>query len=203
MDLLKADSPAALAKAKAIVEQGGIIAYPTETFYGLGVNPYNENAVKRLFHLKGRDFDKPISILVKDAVMLQQVAADIPPVARKFIRQFWPGPLTIILQASPQIPPLLTASTGKIGVRVSDNPTTQKLLDTIDRPLTTTSANPTGRISPVMAEEVAGYFDDNLDLILDGGQLPGRLGSTVVDVTGGTVVIVREGEIAAEKNLNG
>jgi len=203
VEVLKADSPAALAVAKAIVEQGGIIAYPTETFYGLGVDPYNEDAVKRLFELKGRGFDKPISLLVKDEAMLQQVAADIPPVARELIGRFWPGPLTIIFKASPQLPPLLTASTGKIGVRVSGNPTTQKLLDAIERPITTTSANPTGRKSPVTAGEVAGYFNGNLDLILDGGELPGRLGSTVVDVTGGRAVILREGEIGAEKIING
>jgi L-threonylcarbamoyladenylate synthase len=203
VEVLKADSPAALAKAKEIIVQGGIIAYPTETFYGLGADPYNKDAVKRLFKLKGRGFDNPISILVKDEAALQQVVTAVPTAAEGLIRQFWPGPLTIIFQASPQLPLLLTAGTGKIGVRVSGNPYAQKLLDTIDRPLTTTSANPTGKVSPVTAEEVAGYFDNNLDLILDGGQLPGRLGSTVVDVTGGKVVIVREGEIPGEKIING
>jgi L-threonylcarbamoyladenylate synthase len=202
VEVLKADSPEALAKAKEIIEQGGIIAYPTETFYGLGVDPYNEDAVKRLFHLKGRGFDKPVSILVKDKAMLRQVVTAIPPAAENLIRRFWPGPLTIIFQASSQLPALLTAGTGKIGVRISGNPITQKLLDTIDRPLTTTSANPSGRMSSVTAEEVAGYFDNNLDLILDGGELPGRLGSTVVDVTGDGVLVVRQGEIPTEKILN-
>jgi L-threonylcarbamoyladenylate synthase len=201
VEVLKADSPEALAKAKEIIEQGGIIAYPTETFYGLGVDPYNEDAVKRLFHLKGRGFDKPVSILVKDKAMLRQVVTAIPPAAENLIRRFWPGPLTIIFQASSQLPALLTAGTGKIGVRISGNPITQKLLDTIDRPLTTTSANPSGRMSSVTAEEVAGYFDNNLDLILDGGELPGRLGSTVVDVTGDGVLVVRQGEIPTEKIL--
>ena len=203
VEVLKADSPEALAKAKEIVAQGGIIAYPTETFYGLGADPYNKDAVKRLFELKGRGFDKPISILVKDEAALQQVVTTVPAAAEELIRRFWPGPLTIIFRASPQLPTLLTAGTGKIGVRISGNPITQKLLDTIDRPLTTTSANPSGKMSPVTAEEIASYFDDNLDLILDGGELPGRLGSTVVDVTGGKVVIVREGEIPGEKIING
>ena len=200
---MKADAPAALAEAKEIVEEGGIIAYPTETFYGLGVDPYNEEAVKRLFELKGRGFDKPISILVKDEVMLQQVVTDIPPVAERLIRQFWPGPLTIIFQASPQLPRLLTADTGKIGVRVSSNPITEKLLYAIGSPITTTSANPSGKKSPVTAGEVAGYFGDNLDLILDGGELPGRLGSTVVDVTCETVMVIREGEIPEERIIKG
>ncbi|MCP3676078.1 MAG: threonylcarbamoyl-AMP synthase [Deltaproteobacteria bacterium] len=202
MELLKAASPAALAKAKEVVAQGGIIAYPTETFYGLGADPYNEDAVKRLFELKGRGFDKPISILVKDEIMLQQVVAGIPSAAEELIMRFWPGPLTIIFQAPLALPPLLTAGTGKIGVRVSSNPSTQTLLETIDRPITTTSANPAGKVSPVTAEEGVSYFDNNLDLILDGGQLPGRLGSTIVDVTGGNVVVLREGEIPGEKVIN-
>ncbi|MFQ5586811.1 MAG: L-threonylcarbamoyladenylate synthase [Thermodesulfobacteriota bacterium] len=198
MEVLKADAPEALAQAKKIVEQGGIIAYPTETFYGLGADPYNEDAVKRLFALKGRGFDKPISILAKDQAILRQVVTAVPPAAEGLIKQFWPGPLTIVFRASHQLPALLTAGTGKVGVRVSSNPITQKLLDTIDRPLTTTSANPTGKKSPVTAEEVADYFDDCLDLILDGGRLSGRLGSTVVDVTGGKAVVLREGEIPGE-----
>ncbi|MCP3677060.1 MAG: threonylcarbamoyl-AMP synthase [Deltaproteobacteria bacterium] len=202
-EILRAESPSALAKAKKIVEHGGIIAYPTETFYGLGADPYNEDAVTRLFELKGRGFDKPISILVKDEIMLQQVMAGIPPAAEELIRRFWPGPLTIIFHAPPALPRLLTAGTDKIGVRVSSNPSTQKLLDIIDRPITTTSANPSGKVSPVTAEEIAGYFDDTLDLILDGGQLPGRLGSTVVDVTGDGVLVIRQGEIPTEKILKG
>jgi len=195
---LKAESHTALTKVKKIIQGGGIIAYPTETFYGLGVDARNEEAVKALFSLKGRDFNKPVSILVKDETALRQVVTDVPPAAEALIRHFWPGPLTLVFTALPALSPLLTAGTGKIGVRISSSPTAAELLAAIDCPLTTTSANPSGLPAPVTAEAVLEYFGDGLDALLDGGELPGTLGSTVVDVTGANVTILREGEIAAE-----
>ena len=180
-------------------KRGGIIAYPTETFYGLGVDPFNETAIKRLFELKGRDSDKPISILVKDTKMLLTVVEEIPPLAEKLIKRFWPGPLTIVFKAKKTISLALTANTGKIGVRISGNQIAQKLLETIDSPITTTSANPSGKKSPVTASEVIGYFGDKIDLILDGGMLYGKLGSTIVDVTEGDLKVIRQGEISVEQ----
>src|SRR3990170_3079771 len=172
-----------------VFKKGGIIAYPTETFYGLGVDPFNETAVKKLFNLKGREADKPISILVKDKKMLAEVAEEIPLSAEKLIKKFWPGPLTIILKAKKSIPITLRAGTGTIAVRISSNTITQKLLEAIDSPITTTSANPSGKKSPVTASEVMNYFKNKVDLILDGGVLSGKLGSTIVDVTEGDVNI--------------
>ena len=140
-----------------VFKKGGIIAYPTETFYGLGVDPFNESAVKKLFQLKGREPDKPIAILVKDKNVLLAVVEEIPPAAEKLIKKFWPGPLTIIFKAKREVPPSLTGNTGKIAVRISSNPITQKLLETIDSPITTTSANPSGKKSPVTEKEVKDY----------------------------------------------
>lgn len=182
-----------------IFKKGGVIAYPTETFYGLGVDPFNETAVKKLFHLKGREADKPISILVNDKKMLAGIAEEIPLSAEKLIKKFWPGPLTIIFKAKKSIPTTLTAGTGTIGVRISSNPITQKLLETIDSPITTTSANPSGKKSPVTADEVMNYFKNKVDLILDGGVLSGKLGSTVVDFTEGCLKVIREGEIPIKR----
>ena len=198
MDHLKAESHTALTKAKKIIQGGGIIAYPTETFYGLGVDARNEEAVTALFTLKGRDFNKPVSILVKDETALRQVVTDVPPAAESLIEHFWPGPLTLVFTALPALSPLLTAGTGKIGVRVSSHPAAAELLAVIDCPLTTTSANPSGCPAPVTAAAVLDYFGDRLDALLDGGELAGKLGSTVVDVTGDAVAILREGEITAE-----
>lgn len=178
-----------------VFKNGGIIVHPTETFYGLGVDPFNEVAIEKLFTLKGREADKPISILVKDKKMLLEVVEEIPSSAEILIKRFWPGPLTIIFKAKKTIPSILTGNTGHIAVRISSNPITQKLLEIIDSPITTTSANPSGKKSPVTAEEVAGYFGDKIDLIIDGGLLSGKLGSTIVDVTEGELKIVREGEI--------
>ncbi|OGP28951.1 MAG: threonylcarbamoyl-AMP synthase [Deltaproteobacteria bacterium GWB2_42_7] len=182
-----------------VFKKGGIIAYPTETFYGLGVDPFNETAVKKLFNLKGREADKPISILVKDKKMLAEVAEEIPLSAEKLIKKFWPGPLTIILKAKKSIPITLRAGTGTIAVRISSNTITQKLLEAIDSPITTTSANPSGKKSPVTASEVMNYFKNKVDLILDGGVLSGKLGSTIVDVTEGDLKIIRAGDIPIER----
>lgn len=186
-----------------VFKRGGVIAYPTETFYGLGVDPFNESAIEKLFALKGRETDKPISILVKDKKMLTEVAEEIPLSAEILIKKFWPGPLTIIFKAKKIIPSLITGSTGKIGVRISSNPITQKLLEAIDAPITATSANPSGEKSPVTAREVMDYFENEVDLILDGGTLFGRLGSTIVDVTEGDLKVIREGEIPLKTVVEG
>ncbi len=195
MEILKADSPEALVKARNIIRSGGIIAYPTETFYGLGVDPYNEEAIKRLFALKRRTSDKPVSILVRDTKMLAHVVMEAPPAAEGLIKRFWPGPLTILFRSTSRIPPILTGGTGKIGVRIAGNPQTMKLLEVVDLPITTTSANPSGSKPPLTAKEVANYFDGHVELIMDGGRLSGELGSTVVDITEGGLEIIREGEI--------
>lgn len=188
-----------LKKASAVLKKGGIIAYPTETFYGLGVDPFNEDALKRLFELKGRGFDKPVSILVKDENALRDITEEIPLAAKKLIKKIWPGPLTIIFKAKKNIPKMLTANTGKIGVRVSNNQIAKKLLDMLDAPITTTSANPSGEKSPVTAKDVEKYFGNKLDMIIDGGELEGKLGSTIVDATEGGIKILRHGEIPEEK----
>lgn len=185
-------------RVRDIFKKGGIIAYPTETFYGLGVDPFNESAVNKLFKLKGRGFDKPISILVKDKNMLLAVVEEIPPAAEKLIKKFWSGPLTIIFKAKKTVPSAITGNTGKIAVRISGNPITQKLLEIIDSPITTTSANPSGKKSPVTAKEVKDYFGDKIDLIIDGGLLFGKLGSTIVDVTEEELKVIREGEIPVQ-----
>jgi len=187
-----------LKKAKEVLKQGGIIAYSTETFYALGVDPFNEDAVKKLFEVKGRGFDKPVSILVKDINVLSLVAEEVPPAAEKLINRFWPGPLTIVFRAKKNIPLILTANTGRVGVRVSSSPIARRLLDIIDMPLTATSANPSGKKSPVTAQETEEYFKNKLDMIIEGGSLAGKLGSTVIDVTEGNIKILRHGEITED-----
>ena len=188
-------------QALDIFKRGGVIAYPTETFYGLGVDPFNEAAVDKLFKLKGRDPDKPISILIKDKKMLFEIVEEIPSSAEILRKRFWPGPLTIIFKAKKTIPSVITGNTGKIGVRISCNLITQKLLEIIDSPITTTSANPSGKKSPLTAGEVADYFGDKIDLIIDGGLLSGKLGSTIVDATEEKLKVIREGEIPVKTVL--
>lgn len=198
--ILTASSP--LEEAVSAFKSGGIIAYPTETFYGLGVDPFNARAVEALFSLKGRPFGKPVSVLIKDTAMLPLVVSAVSEHAKRLINKFWPGPLTIIFKASHALPPLVTANTGTIGVRVSSSFAAQRLLFALDSPITATSANPSAKPAPATPQEVLNYFDGKIDVLIDAGKLSGRLGSTVVDATGAGVKIVREGEIPSEKILN-
>ncbi len=202
MEILKANDANGLMKAGEILREGDVIVYPTETFYGLGVDPYNLAAIKKLFDLKGRENNKPISILVKDLIMLRQVVTNIPSFATKLIEQFWPGPLTIVFEASATLPDLLTAGTGKIGVRISSNPLTMGLIEAIEMPITTTSANPSNAQPPVTVMETINYFGESVKIALDGGELPGKLGSTVVDVTRGEIEVIREGDLPIEVICN-
>ena len=191
--IIKAAS--SLDAAVKAVREGGIIAYPTETFYGLGVDAFNTAAVERLVKLKARPGDKPISIIIKDACVLKTVVSEVPPVATELVRRFWPGPLTIVFKAVDGLPGALTGSNATIGVRVSAHPTAARLAAELSVPLTATSANPSGEEPPVTPEEVLSYFGKTLDVLIDGGRLPGRLASTVVDVTGGEANILRAGAI--------
>lgn len=195
--VLSVDSP--FDQAVRAYGEGGVIAYPTETFYGLGVDPFNLSAVERLFTLKGRAEDKPVALIIKDEAMLKRVALDVPENARRLMKKFWPGPLTIILKANPGVPPSLIGRTGKVGVRVSSSPVTQKLIKALNAPLTATSANPTNKPPATAPEEVISYFNGSIDVLIDGGRLAGRLPSTLVDLTGERPVILRPGEIPDEE----
>jgi len=185
--------------AIAALKNGGLIIYPTETFYGLGADAMNHSAVERILGVKARGTAKTLPIIVSDISMLLRICKQITESASVLIKKFWPGPLTIILKAKKSIPITLRAGTGTIAVRISSNTITQKLLEAIDSPITTTSANPSGKKSPVTASEVMNYFKNKVDLILDGGVLSGKLGSTIVDVTEGDLKIIRAGEIPIER----
>ncbi len=189
------DASSDLTEAIGIFRGGGIIAFPTETFYGLCVDPFNETAVKKLFILKGRPFESPVSIIIKDAGMLKKVAGEVTPLAGTLMKRFWPGPLTIVFKAKPKVPPLLTANTGKIAARVSSDPVCRRLVDILASPITATSANPSGKRPPATAKEVLDYFNGAIDLLIDGGKLPGKKGSTIVDASGERIEVIREGEI--------
>lgn len=203
--LIQAKRPVILSRSSTFDEavrafkSGGVIAYPTETFYGLCVDPFNIEAVERLFRLKGRPGNNPVSVIIKDVPMLSAIASEVPPAALGLIKRFWPGPLTIVFKARPSVPPELTGYTGKIGVRASSNPVAARLSSVLDSPITATSANPTGKRPAVAPEEVIEYFNGGIEVLIDGGVLPGKTGSTVVDATSGMVVVVREGVISSEE----
>lgn len=189
----------ALGEAVEVFKTGGVIAYPTETFYGLCVDPFNKKAIERLFSLKGREAKAPVSVIVRDEEMLASVVASVPSIAHKLMEKFWPGPLTIIFEAGENVPPELISHTGKIAVRVSSSPVAAKLTEIFNSPITATSANPSGKPPAATAEEVIAYFNGSVDLLIDGGKVPGEAASTIVDVTGGEIRIIRVGVIPDEE----
>ena len=196
--LLVDDVDKAAPQLKSVFAGGGIIAYPTETFYGLGVDPFRPEALERLFMLKGRARGKPVLVVIRDASSLHSLVADIPPCAASLMERYWPGPLTLIFRAKKGLPALLTGGTGRIGVRLSSSPITRRLLEILHSPLTSTSANPSGREPAQDYKEVLEYFGDGVDAVIKGDRLVATLPSTVVDVTGERPVVIREGAVRIE-----
>lgn len=190
---------AGLDEAKEILLAGGMVAFPTESFYGLAVNARNEDAIHRLYRVKKRRNDRPILILIHDEHVLARYVEPVPEIARKLIERFWPGGLTLIFRAGPNISPLLTAGTGKIGIRLSSHPVVTALARSIDGPITGTSANTSGQPACINAEEVYQSLGDEIELILDAGEAAGGEGSTILDVTVHPPRILREGMISHEK----
>ncbi len=182
-----------------ILRKGKIIAYPTETFYGLGANCYREEAIQRIYRLKKRDYAKPLSIVISDRSMMEELAIDVPPVFRALAREFWPGPLTVILKASSQLPRQLLSSEGSVGVRMPALSWLRALIEMAGFPITATSANLTGQKEISEPDEVIKTFGGKVDLIADGGKTPGILPSTVIDLTSEKPQIVREGAVPVSK----
>ncbi len=183
-------------RAAEVIRAGGIVAFPTETFYGLGVDATNDSAIQRLFDIKKRSRDQPVLILIPDVDVLDRYVVKIRPTARRLMARFWPGGLTLVFEAAAGVSPLLTAGTGRIGVRLSSHPLATGLTRAVDRPITGTSANLSGRPGCLSAEEVSQALAGRLDFILDGGKTKGGKGSTILDVTIEPPVILREGMIS-------
>lgn len=186
-----------LEEAHRLLLAGGILALPTDTFYALAAHPFKEEALARLFALKERPSEKPLLLLVAAPEMLSQVAREVPEAAARLLARFWPGPLTIILPARPDLPPLLTGGTGTVGVRQPRQPITCRLMATLGFPVTGTSANRSGQAPLLRAAEVAREFGAALDLILDAGPCPGGQPSTIVDASRTPARLVRPGAIPA------
>lgn len=179
--------------------EGEVIAYPTETIYGLGADVFNKKAVKTIFDFKSRDYGLPISILVSSQRMLDEIAIHVSEQAKALMRRFWPGPLTILFEVKESFPETLVTNTGKIGVRISSHPIASALVNRVGRPITTTSANLSGFPPSLNVKHIQKYFGDRLPCIVDGGECAPSRGSTVVDVTEETMRIIRDGLIPAEE----
>jgi L-threonylcarbamoyladenylate synthase len=194
--------PRLIARAVAILRAGGVLAFPTETFYGLAADAANEEAVEKIFHIKGRGFGSPIALIIAGDRHLRGLVAEIPDTAGVLMRAFWPGPLTLVFKASPKIIPKLTAGTGRIGIRISSHPIAARLAEALDGPITATSANRSGGAENISARDVLQCFGDELDAVIDGGATPGGRGSTFLDVTADPPVALREGAIPGERILD-
>ena len=181
--------------AASILRSGGLVAFPTETYYGLAVDPFNRQALERLYRVKRRPQSLPILVLVAGIDQLPLLTNDVPVVYHRLIECFWPGPLTLVCPALSSLPSQLTGGTGTIGIRQSPHATATRLISAHNSPITATSANLTGLPAAVTAEGVARMFDTGIDLILDGGITPGGKGSTLVGINKGALSCIREGKI--------
>jgi len=184
-----------LPQAIVALRRGDVIVFPTETLYGLGADALSSAAVEKVFQLKGRDADTPIPVLVSDRLMLNSLVSEIPQLAEKLINHFWPGPLTLVLPARNDIPRQLVNANGGIGVRISSHPIAAEIVRLFGRPLTATSANPSGHPGAHTVVQARDYFTGKVSIFVDGGALTSKTGSTVAAVTGNKITIIRSGEI--------
>ena len=184
-------------RAAGIIRSGGIVAFPTETFYGLAADPFNSEALARLFSLKKRTSGKAILVLIEKPDSLSLLTLGIPEIYRKLMETFWPGPLTLVFEGQGQLPELLTDTRGTIGVRWSSHPVACRLAGLTGGVITGTSANLSGLPAAVTASQVGEMFPDGVDFIIDGGTVPGGKGSSIVgrDIQTGSLNCIREGSI--------
>jgi len=183
-----------LSEAATIIRQGGVVAFPTDTFYGLAVNPFDPAAVARLFKIKNRSPLKPILLLISGMDMLGMLVEPPDSLARELMQEFWPGPLTLILKAQKHLPEALTGGSGKIGIRLPDAALPIRLMAEARLPLTATSANLSGEPSPATAQEVLSRLGGEIDLTLDGGPC-NTVPSSLLDMTVSPLLLLRKGRI--------
>jgi L-threonylcarbamoyladenylate synthase len=185
----------ALHQAAAVLRAGGLVAFPTETFYGLGAAALDPGAVRRVYEIKGRPDGKPVLVLVDSVAMLDAVAVEVPPRARTLMAAHWPGALTLVFRARSEVPAEVTAGTGTVGVRLSAHAVARALVTALGQPITAPSANPSGSTPPTTGAAVLAHFGGRLDLLLDGGATTGGEPSTVLDVTVDPPRVVRAGAV--------
>jgi L-threonylcarbamoyladenylate synthase len=195
--ILPGSYSATLEKAKKLLQAGQVVAFPTDTVYGVGVDAFNPHAINKLFAIKARDRSKAIAILVGDFNALSQITSELSSSAKRLAKYFFPGAITLVVASHPGLPNNISPNP-TVGVRMPNHPIALDLLKLFG-PIATTSANISGQSSPTTAREVFNQLQGRVPLILDGGQTPGGTPSTVVDCTGVIPVILREGAICEAK----
>jgi L-threonylcarbamoyladenylate synthase len=196
---IRMDAPAALEQAVQALRQGELVAFPTDTVYGVGAHAFLPEAVVSLYQVKGRPDELPIPLLLPDAAAMEEVCTDISPVAWRIAERFWPGGLSLILKRAPIVPDAVTSGGPTVAIRVPDYPPVRELCRSLGAPLAVTSANRHGQPPPIVADEVETYLGGRIVLILDGGPCPGGIASTVLDLTVWPPAILRSGPIGVEQ----
>ncbi len=193
------DAEEILGRAAAVIQNGGLVAFPTETVYGLGGNGLDPQAAKKIYAAKGRPSDNPLILHIAEMQEVFPLVREIPPAAKSLMEAFWPGPLTLILPKSDQVPYESTGGLDTVALRMPIHPVARELIRTAGVPLAAPSANSSGRPSPTQAAHVAEDLTGAIDMILDGGSVEIGLESTIVDVTGEDILILRPGKISLEE----
>lgn len=190
-----------LKEISKIIKNGGIVVFPTETVYGIGTNGLNKESISRLYEVKQRPINKPISLLVSSIEMAETIAKDITDMEYKLMEKFFPGPLTIILKKKTIVPDNLTNNNDTVGIRMPDNIIAKKLIEYSNVPIATPSANISGKPSGTDINTIMNDFKDKVDYYIDGGKSKLGIGSTIVKLENGYPVILREGSISKKQIL--
>jgi L-threonylcarbamoyladenylate synthase len=199
-EILSANTPNAITNALEILLSGGLVAFPTDTVYGVGSLAFHQQAIESIYVAKDRPIEKAIPVLIGDNEDLIKVADEIPLFAIRLIARFWPGPLTVLVPKKPTLPEAISA-TATVGVRVPDHDIARALLR-LAGPMAVTSANISGQPSPTTAQQVFDQLGGRIAMIIDGGETPGGIPSTLVDCTGDEIRVLREGPISKDQLLN-
>lgn len=188
-----------LIPAGKAIQSGRVVAFPTDTFYGLAADPFNLSAVERVYQIKGRPRTKPLLLLIENISQATVLTSELPEIFRELAKNFWPGPLTIVMRASHRLPLKVTGGSGNIGLRLPKSELARALIRSAGVPLTATSANLSTLPSCTTASHVLGQIGGRVDILIDGGTVTAKKPSTVVDLTGPTMRIIREGAIGVSK----
>ena len=198
-EIITASSPDAIQQALEVLQSGGLVAFPTDTVYGVGALAFDNKAVESIYKAKDRPIEKAIPILIGEAEDITKISSEVPLMAKKLAERFWPGPLTIVLPKHISLPDSVSA-TNTVGVRVPDHIVARSVLRAAG-PMAVTSANLSGQPSPSTAKEVFAQLNGRIALIVDGGKTPGGVPSTLVDCTGSQPIVVRQGPISLNQIL--
>ena len=186
-------------KAVSILKNGGVVAYPTDTVYGLGACMMDTKAVDRIFQVKGRPKGMALPVLLADRLQIAEIVTSVSPAAKRLADEFFPGALTIILPKSAVVPDIITGGGRTVAFRIPNHPVPLSLIKGLGKPIVGTSANLSGHPSTLTAEEVRFQIGDKIDMVIDGGKCPGGIESTVIDLSGEKPIVRRQGAISIEK----